>query len=428
VPKGFEAVCHELLIYLADHPLALLLAEISRPIAVVHVPGLGYIVNDLAIARQILEREDAFSKTGPGSMGAMISQVVGASALMNMDGADHLALRAKLTDLFSAAYLDSITTQALAEPAAMLRQDLEAGRRVDLVRFMHLLSGRMMCHMLGINPPRAGQAETYLEMFDAGRQLTSPPGLFRTRLTPTQVAERRARFERLVAYGRDAYERAGANSDSVLQRLRQFGLAFEEVKGVLAALFTVGTQTISAAVPRIVSLLVDTGQMTRLRQSPQLLATAVDEGLRYTVPSPISLRSVAHDHVLVNGHHFRGGRRVLILTYNIMKQPRWCTKPRQFDITRVQDRNARHLWFGAGPHFCLGFNLAQREIRTVLKVFMELSGEVRVAKRRYARNVLVPAYASLEVELRSRRGASAGLSNQPADPIHHRVDEGSKEG
>ena len=395
----FHAGWHELLIYLSDHPLALLLAEATRRFAVLHVSGIGYVVNDVEIARDILEHEDGFSKTGPGSMGAMITQVVGGDALMNMDGAPHRALRAKLADLFSAAYLDTITTHVLAEATATLRGDLEAGRRVDLVRFMHLLSGKMICHMVGIQPPVTRRAETYLEIFDAGWRLTSPPGLLTTWLTPVQVTERRARFDRLASYARDSFEGGRLDTDSVLHRLRELGLAFEEVKPILAALLTVGTQTISAAVPRIIALLIDTGEMTRLRQHPELLASAIDEGLRYTVPSPISVRSVAQDTV-INGHRFRQGRRVLILTYNLMKQPRWSGRPRRFDISRVQDRRIRHLWFGTGPHFCLGFHLAHREIRAVLDVFIQLPSEIRVARRRSARRVLVPGYACLEVELR----------------------------
>jgi cytochrome P450 len=197
---------------------------------------------------------------------------------------------------------------------------------------------------------------------------------------------------------RDSFERNDRSSDSIIQRLRGMGMSFDEVKGVTAALLTVGTQTVSAAVPRGVALLVDTGQLGILRARPELRTSAIDEVLRYVVPAPIMLRSVEKSRV-VAGIRFKAGRRVLILAYNLMKSPRWFPQPRRFDIARQQHRKVKNLWFGAGSHFCLGFNLAHREIGTVFEVLETLPDEVRVVRRSYARNVLIPTYSSLVVRL-----------------------------
>ena len=392
-----RAVWHELLVYAADHLPALVLVEAVRNLgAVVWVPGVGYLVNDPELGKAILEDSEGFTKTGPGSMGSMITQVVGENALMNMEGPAHQAMTARLHDLFSAAYLDVVSGQVLAEPAARLRRELIEGRDVDLVSFMHRLSGKMICHMLGLTID-AGD-ETYERLWSIGSSLTAPIGLTTTRLDAADVASRRAHFDELMDHARVSFERNDPGSGSIIQRLHDLGLSFDEVKGVTAALLTVGTQTVSATVPRAVALLVDTGQLALLRARPELRTSAIDEALRYVVPAPIMLRSVEKTRV-VGGHELKAGRRVLILTYNLMKHPGWFPKPRRFDITRSHHRKVKYLWFGAGSHFCLGFNLAYCEIGSVLEVLATLPAEVRVVRRRYARNVLIPTYSTLVVRL-----------------------------
>jgi len=263
---------------------------------------------------------------------------------------------------------------------------------------MHRLSGRMICHMLGMRVDQEGEDETYERIWSVGARLTAPIGLTTTRLDDNEVTARRALLEELMDFARDSFDRNDDRSDSIIQRLRGLGMSFDEIKGVTAALLTVGTQTVSATVPRAVALLVDTGQLAMLRTRPDLRTNAIDEALRYVVAAPIMLRSVEKTR-MVAGHELKAGRRVLILVYNLMKHRRWFPKPRRFDITRQHDRRVKYLWFGAGSHFCLGFNLAYREIGTVLEVLETLPGEVRVVRRRYARNVLIPTYSSLVVRL-----------------------------
>ena len=389
------AAWHELRIYAASHPLALVFSELVRRLGpVVRLPVMGSIVNDPELAREILEDERHFSKTGPGSMGVVITQVMGPFALFNMHGEPHHELRAQLTDLFSRTYLDRLDAAVLRPAVDALRLELAAGERVDLVRFVHVLTGSLMCHMLGID---AADERIALDMWQLGEELVSVLRLSTRRFSERQVRERQVVLERLAVYMRTAYD-AGPRSDSLIQRLRTLGLPFEQVKGVTASLFLAGTQTISTALPRLVALLIDSGELGRLRQDRALLIPAIDEGLRLTVPTPIMLRSVERD-TIVRGHRFRRGGRVMIHTYNVMKHPAWFPRPRRFDVDRRVDRRVRNLWFGAGAHFCIGYTLAQRELRAVLTGLLELPQPVRVVRRRYARRVFIPAYSRLEIEL-----------------------------
>lgn len=252
--------------------------------------------------------------------------------------------------------------------------------------------------MLGIDAAGVDDERRYREIYELGADLISVLRITTTRLSPAQERAARARYEQLAGYAREAYEHPESRPHSVIARLREFGLTFDEAKGVIAVLMVVATETVSTAVPRIVALLADSGELARLRARPELLSGAVDEGLRYVVPSPIMTRSVTRP-IAVQGHRFPEGARVLIFTYNLLKHPRYYPHPRRFDITRRHDPEVRHLWFGAGPHFCLGFGLAQREIRSLLQVLLDLPAEVRVTRRRYTCGIMIPAYRSLQIRL-----------------------------
>jgi len=371
--------------------------------AVVRIPGLGYIVNDAGVARAILMQSDDFTKTGPGSAGAVITQVMGATALLNMDGAEHRALRTRLIDLFTSEYVDRLSKDVLDDAVAALRRNLVAGREVDLVHFVHLLTGRLMSYMLGARPPAGVEERSYADIFTLGAQLISVMRLSTTRLSRSQARRARAQFEQLIATAHASYKRldtsTGDHEGSLIGRMRQMGLSFDEMKGVIGVLLLVGTETVSTALPRIAALLVDTGQLTKLRDHPELLPLAIDEGLRCTVPTPIMVRSVEETRT-VEGHRFMKGGRVLIFTYNALKDGRYAPRPRMFDIERIQDPMIRNLWFGAGPHFCLGYGLAQGEIRAVLQGLVDLPHELNIARRRYARGVFLPSYARLDIVCR----------------------------
>jgi len=391
---------HESLLYLASHPAAFLLAELTRRMGgVVTVPMLGYVVNDPKIAKQILLADEVFTKTGPGSSGVIITQVAGEDVLLNMDGPSHVQLRRWLTDSFSRKSLEESTAQILGEATSTLAGLLKRGERVDLVQFIHLLSTKVMCRLLGISAWLGTNDELYARMFDEVKDMISVVGLATRRLSDSRVRVAKRHLSRLVEPARAAHEAGAILPDSLIDRLVGRGLRFDQIQALVAVLLMTGTESVSTALPRIVALVIDSGQFARLRNDRSLVPAAVDEGLRYTVPSPVMVRSVAADYQ-VGGKRFASGKRVVILTYNLVKQESHFPQPRSFDLSRDVDRDLNHLWFGAGAHFCLGFGLAQMELRSVLDALVDLPGELRVVKRRYARNVTVPGYSKLEVQIR----------------------------
>jgi len=85
----------------------------------------------------------------------------------------------------------------------------------------------------------------------------------------------------------------------------------------------------------------------------------------------------------------------------------------EFDPSMNPAAQLKQLWFGAGVHYCLGAPLAMAQIRTALDALLARP-HVEIVRRRTARGVLIPSYASLELgvvsENRNRRAPAAGES------------------
>jgi cytochrome P450 len=343
---------------------------IARIGPVVRVPRVGVVVSDAALARAVLT-DPSFTKTGPGSPADLWTPVVGPAVLLNMDGPEHAELRRRLTELF--------TPRAVADLVG--RAPLVVERPLDLVALTRRLAGAVIAELVGLDPDlAAGPA------FAAATAVTGQVRLARPRLTPSQIATARAAMAELTGPAEAAY-RAG-DPATVPGRMRSLGLSADESRGAVAAFVLTGTETLVSFVPRLVALLLDTGRLERLAADPSRTDDVIAEALRITVPSPVMLRS------RIGGVAVRPGERVVIATVSAAR----AFGP--FDPDRPHPPELRRLWFGAGPHFCLGMPLAMAEIRAVLDAVLAAHRERpwRIGRRRAARRVLVPAYRELVLD------------------------------
>lgn len=374
---------HETRLHLAAHPFAYpLMRLLARLGPVVRVPGLGVVVNDAALARTVL-MDERFRKDGPGSPGDLWTPVLGPSVLLNMEGPGHLTLRRKLMPLFTTGYVSALVDDVLRGPLDDLSARLERGETVDLVDAMRLMAGAVICRVIGLGEVSEARAR---ELFADGERVVSMVSLRSRRLSGRQVAVARRVLDRIGDIAQAAYETG--DESTVMGRMRAQGLSVAEARGAAGAFFLTGTETVATFVPRLVALLHDH------RTPVGDLDTVIEEAMRVTTPTPVMLRSVAAP-ARVGGTRVRPGDRVLIVTHN-------CARAYgPFDPSRAHPPELRRLWFGAGPHFCIGYPLALAEIRAVASVL--LSHRVRVIRRRAARGVLIPTYEHLWV---GRAGAA----------------------
>ena len=368
----------------AAHPVVYPLLQTARR-PVLRVPGLGVLVRDATLLRSTLMDTATFTKTGPGSPSDLWTPVLGPAVLLNMEGADHLALRRKLGSLFAPAYVEPLAAASL--PVSKLTERLRAGETVDVVAEVKRYASAMIAQLVGL--PLESLDE---KLFDRVSSITRFVRLARPRLTPAQVGVARGILDELTAHAREAY-RAG-DEQTVPGRMRSLGLTEDEAMGAVGAFVLTGTETLVSYIPRLVAVLVDSGWLPLIAADRSLAEPAIAEGLRVTTPSPVMLRSVAAAGA-IGPVAVRPGDRVILATYAANR----ALGP--FDPSTNVAAQLKQLWFGAGTHFCLGAPLAMAQIRLVLDALLD-AGELRIASRAPARGVLIPSYASLSVVERSR--------------------------
>lgn len=385
---------------LVAHPFAWPAARMIRRVgAVVRVPGVGVVVSDALIAHDVLTRDRVFLKQGRGSIADVMTQAFGPSALANMDDDSHRDLRQRLGPLATTEQAD-LWLDSARPPFDRAMQALARGETVDLSSTARTLSGRLTLTLMGVVPAVVNDADDAAldaasrEVHALGERIASALRL--SRLGSVRVETVQADLARLLAYSQEAFARDDLPPSSLVARLKALGCSPEETRGIVSIFFVAGALTLGVALPRIAALLIDAGQLSHVTRDDRRVASAVDEGLRYTCPVPATIR-IAVNNCVLGALRVHAGERVVLLTANMARDPVLFAEPDRFDITRSHDPRARYLWYGAGSHFCLGFTLAQRTLKYAVAQLAEVPGPLRVASRKAARGVLLPAWLKLMV-------------------------------
>ncbi|MGE5133522.1 MAG: cytochrome P450 [Gemmatimonadota bacterium] len=123
-----------------------------------------------------------------------------------------------------------------------------------------------------------------------------------------------------------------------------------------------GNETVRNGLPgACVALLEHPGAQAELRADPALLATAVDELLRWWTPVMTFRRTATADCEL-GGQPIRAGDKVVVSFTSANRDETVFADPDRLDLHRQPNP---HLVFGHGPHFCLGSHLARSQVRAL---------------------------------------------------------------
>jgi cytochrome P450 len=143
-------------------------------------------------------------------------------------------------------------------------------------------------------------------------------------------------------------------------------LTEDEIVGTIFFLWDGGMDTVAATSSLIFRRLALQPELQQLlRASPERMANAIEEFLRMN-PTVNTARIARVDHELA-GRRIKAGDRLLCMVAAGNFDAGKFEDPRSFRLDR---RNNRHLTFVAGPHRCLGINLARFELQLALTEFL----------------------------------------------------------
>ncbi len=154
-------------------------------------------------------------------------------------------------------------------------------------------------------------------------------------------------------------------------------LSEEELLGSVTLLLTAGNDPTQHMVGNAVyHLLRRPDAFTWLRAHPEAMELAIDELLRFDSSVQATFR-FALEGMDLRGRRLRAGDPVAILFGSALRDPAYCDRPDELDLTRKNNA----LPFGFGPHFCLGMPLARTLGRVALERLLQRMPGMVIASR-----------------------------------------------
>ncbi|MFC5181516.1 cytochrome P450 [Actinomadura harenae] len=315
-------------------------------------------------------------------------------SMINMDDPRHARLRRIVSRAFTPRML-ARTETGLRASARRIVDDLIArgpGRGHGSGDFVTDVAARLpvqvICDMMGI--PEADRAMVYDRTniilgigdpeYSGGREFART-GITRTGVLYGLAAGLTAGYELNHMAMRLARRRRRAPADDLVSALATANvdgesLTDQEIGSFFILLVVAGNETTRNAMAHGLRLLTGApGQRELLLADfDGRIAGAVEEIVRMATPVIQFRRTLTRDHEM-NGNRYRAGDKVLLFYNSANRDETVFERPDRFDILRSPNP---HVGFGGpGPHFCLGANLARREITVMFRELFERVPEIR---------------------------------------------------
>lgn len=278
---------------------------------------------------------------------------------------DHTRLRSLVHKAFTPRMIERLR-QTIQDITDRLLDEVQDRGEMDLIAALaYPLPVTVIAAMLGVPAADRDKFHDWSNALARSLDLTDDPAVYDRAATAAVdftdylrdlVEERRANPQDDLLSGLIAAEEAGDR------------LTTEELYATCALLLIAGHETtINLIGNGILALLRHPEQLQKLKENLGLIATAVEELLRYDSPVQLTSR-VALADVEVRGQTLRAGQQVSFMLGAANRDPELFANAGALDITRKPNP---HLAFGSGIHYCLGAPLARLEgqiaINTLLR-------------------------------------------------------------
>ncbi|MDQ1900860.1 cytochrome P450 [Paracoccus sp. WLY502] len=294
------------------------------------------------------------------------------TSMLELDGPDHDRLRRAVFPFFTRTRLDSLRPFVAQWVDKALDRLIPRGRFDFIADLAAHLPGQVIGHLIGTDPALAPQmtqwSEETVSYFDVSRR------------TP----DRKARAEDAVRLFHDVLQdlhaaRKARPRDDLMSAMigaEDAGLLTHDelIATVMQILHAGHGSTIDVMGSGLHALLAHPDQMARLRADAGLMPLAVQEMFRFAPPLIFFHRHAAED-LTICGQDWPRGTTFGLLYASANRDPGAFPDADRFDVGR---RPNLHLAFGAGPHVCLGNNLARLNMEVLFTALLDRTRSIRI--------------------------------------------------
>jgi cytochrome P450 len=331
------------------------LAELRRSEPVFWHEGMSsWALTRYADSVRVLRDHDTFARD-PRRTGGTVPEP--SLSVQTLDPPQQSQVRSLFLSALRAQDLNAIEERARLLVLERLDELAGAGPFDVVPEITVPVSVAVMADLLGVEPPPYGE---FAAVSDAIMR-SMDGGLNPVLVEPGRVA--RQQLSDLV----DSWFAASARP-GLLTQVRQAAAPHPDaltrlyVKNTARVMFQGGYSMMAAAVGNAVhTLLAHPGALDRLRDGA-LLATGVDELVRFDGPVQGTTRTAVRS-CWIGGVDIAAGQKVVPLFAAANRDPAAFTRADELVLDRSPNR---HLGYGWGPHSCIGTTVAQAGLRALV--------------------------------------------------------------
>jgi pimeloyl-[acyl-carrier protein] synthase len=276
--------------------------------------------------------------------------------MLFLDPPDHTRLRALASAAFTPRRVEQLRSHIQDVMNTLLDSVIGKGRMDVIEDFAAPAPAIVTAEMLGVPARDHVQLKTWSQDF------AEMLGNFQH--NPDRYSRVLRSVESLCSYFRNEMrEQRTSSRDGLIRAMMEAevdgtSLTEEEIVANLIVTMVGGQETTTNLIGNgLLTLLRHPEEMERLRNDSSLIASAVEELLRYESPSQHTARLAPAD-VQLGNRQIRKRQAVIAVMGAGNRDPERFTEPDRLDLTR---KDNRHLAFGWAAHFCFGAALARLE-------------------------------------------------------------------
>jgi cytochrome P450 len=341
-------------------------------------------------------------KLQSGGMAARLAAYPGlmellATWMIHLDPPDQTRIRKLFAYAFTPRAVEQMEVSVRKVSDRLLAALPETGEFDLMKEYAKPLPLTVICELMDVPREERPMLEGYSEAIAEHLEITASPAQLSA--ADRAFVEFKDYLARFVARRRRS-PGAGLVDRLIAAEAETDALSSDELLSNVMLLLIAGHETTTNLIGNgMHALLRHPDELVRLRQRPDLTASAVEESLRYDSPGNTNARC-PHEDIEVGGKLIGAGQLVLCMIGAANRDPEVFQDPDRFDVSRSPNP---HQAFGGGAHYCMGAPLARLEGRIAFRGLLERYSSIELDPDRVRWRDRINLRGLSELGLRVRR-------------------------